>query len=139
MSLPKDGVTSIEDLEFDLKFEQILFKTKSDSCLSKTIFDEKIFQDLILAASTRPLVIPAQNQQPLRPLTTAMAAKFSPLILPSQLHDLPQDYNLRIKLYDVEGNISAQKHLDWFNDFIDLEEVDFEDVKMSLFTQSLAG
>jgi hypothetical protein len=59
--------------------------------------------------------------------------------LPSQLHDLPQDYNLRIKLYDVEGNISAQKHLDWFNDFIDLEEVDFEDVKMRLFTQSLAG
>jgi hypothetical protein len=68
-----------------------------------------------------------------------MAAIFSPLILPAQLHDLPQDYNLRIKLYDAEGNISTQKHLDWFNDFIDLEEVDFEDVKMSLFTQSLAG
>jgi hypothetical protein len=132
-------VTSIEDLEFDVKFEQILFRTKSESCLSETIFDEKRFQDLILAASARPLVIPAQNQQPLRPLTAAMAAIFSPLILPTQLHDLPQDYNLRIKLYDVEGNISAQKHLDWFNDFIDLEEVDFEDVKMRLFTQSLAG
>jgi hypothetical protein len=54
-----------------------------------------------------------------------MAAIFSPLILPAQLHDLPQDFNLRIKLYDVEGNIFSQKHLDWFNDFIDLEEVDF--------------
>jgi hypothetical protein len=35
--------------------------------------------------------------------------------------------------------MSAQKHLDWFNDFIDLEEVYFEDVKMRLFTQSLVG
>jgi hypothetical protein len=42
-------------------------------------------------------------------------------------------------LYDDEGNVSAQKHLDWFNDFVDLEEVDFEDAKMRLFAQSLAG
>jgi hypothetical protein len=68
-----------------------------------------------------------------------METIFSPLVLPTQLHDLPQDYNLRIKLYDVEGNISAQNHIDWFNDFIDLEEVDFEDVMMRLFTQSLVG
>ena len=68
-----------------------------------------------------------------------MAAIFSPLILPAQLHDLPQDYNLRIKLYDVEGSVSAQKHLDWFNDFSDLEEVDFEDEKIRLFAQSIAG
>jgi hypothetical protein len=38
-----------------------------------------------------------------------------------------------------EGSVSAQKHLDWFNDFIDLEEVDFEDAKMRLFAQSVAG
>ena len=44
-----------------------------------------------------------------------------------------------IKFYDAEGNVSAQKHLDWFNDFVDLEEVDYEDEKMSLFAQSLAG
>ena len=122
-------MTSIEDLEFDIKFEKILFKTKSESCLRETIFDEKRFQDLILAMSSRPIVTPAHNQQPLRPLTIAMEAIFSPLILPSQLHDLPQDYNLRIKLYDAEGSVSAQKHLDWFNDFIDLEEVYFEDEK----------
>ena len=68
-----------------------------------------------------------------------MASRFSPIILLAQLHDLPQDYNLRIKLYDAEGSISAHKHLDWFNDFIELEEVEFEDVKMRLFTQSLVG
>jgi hypothetical protein len=44
-----------------------------------------------------------------------------------------------IKFYDAEGNVSAQNHLDWFNDFVDLEEVDFQDAKMRLFAQSLAG
>jgi hypothetical protein len=29
--------------------------------------------------------------------------------------------------------------LDWFNDFVDLEEVDHEDMKMILFAQSLLG
>jgi hypothetical protein len=55
------------------------------------------------------------------------------------LHDLPQNYSQRIRLYDAEGNVSAQKHLDWFNDFIDLEEVDYTDEKMWLFTQILSG
>jgi hypothetical protein len=105
-------VTSIEDLDFDANFEQALFRTKFESCLKETIFDEKRFQDLILSTSTRPIVIPAKNQQPPQPLTTTMAAKFSPLVLPTQLHDLPQYYNLRIKLYDAEGNISDHKHLD---------------------------
>ena len=39
LSLPKDEVTSIEDLEFDVKFEQSLFITKSESRLDETIFD----------------------------------------------------------------------------------------------------
>jgi hypothetical protein len=62
ISFPKDRVTSIEDLEFEVKFEQALFRTKSKSCLSETIFDEKRFQDLVLAASARPIVIHTQNQ-----------------------------------------------------------------------------
>jgi hypothetical protein len=62
-----------------------------------------------------------------------MASRFTPLSLPSQLHDFPQNYNQRIKLYVAEGNAFAQKHLDWFNDFVDLEEVNHEDEKMRLF------
>jgi hypothetical protein len=132
-------VTSIEDLDFDLKFEQTLFITKSESCLNEIIFDEKRFQYLILAASTKPLVIHTQNQHPLQVLTASMAARFSPLVLHAQLHDMPWEYNHRIKLYDAEGDASTQKNLDWFNHFIDLEEVDFEYAKISLFAQSLAG
>jgi hypothetical protein len=98
-----------------------LFRTKSKYSLREMIFDEKRFQYLILATSIKNLVIPTQNQHPLQVVTPTMAARFSPLVLPAQLHDFPWDYNHRIKLYDVEGNVSSQKNLDWFNDFMDLE------------------
>ena len=67
------------------------------------------------------------------------AARFAPLALPLVLHDLPMNYAQRISLYDGEGNVSARYHVDTFDDFIDLEEVDDEDVKMRLFAQSLSA
>ena len=68
-----------------------------------------------------------------------MVARFSPLALPAALHDLPLNYSQRITLYDAEGNLSARKHVDRFDDFIDLEELDYEDVNMILFAQILYG
>jgi hypothetical protein len=85
------------------------------------------------------IVIPTQTIQPVQIPPRVMAARFTPLALPAQLHDLPQNYNQRIKLSDVKGNASAQKILDWLNDFFDLEEIDYEDAKMRLFAQSLSG
>ena len=41
-----------------------------------------------------------------------MATRYAPLVLPAQLHDLPQNYNQRIKSYDAEENISAQRQLE---------------------------
>jgi hypothetical protein len=128
LSLPKDDAQSIDDLEFDELFEQTLFRSKSETSLDETVFDPKKFQALI--SNNIP-----QNMNPPR----AMATRFTPLILPAQLHDLPQNYSQRIRLYDVEGNVSAQRHLDWFNDFVNLEEVDYADAKMRLFAQSLSG
>ena len=65
-----------------------------------------------------------------------MATIFTPLVLPTQLHDFPQGYSQRNRTYGAEGDISAQQHLYRFNDFCDLEEVYFEDAKMRLFGQS---
>ena len=42
-------------------------------------------------------------------------------------------------MYDGEGNVIAKYHVGKFDDFIDLEEVDYEDVKMRLLAQSLSG
>ena len=57
----------------------------------------------------------------------------------TQLRDLPQAYSTRIKTYGVEEDNTAQKHLDRFNDFCDLEEIDHEDAKLRLFAQSFSG
>lgn len=58
--------------------------------------------------------------------------RYAPLGLPAILHDLPKGYSTRIKTFGSEEGIIAE-HVDQFNDFIDLEEVDYEDVKMRLF------
>jgi hypothetical protein len=68
-----------------------------------------------------------------------MVVRFSPLFLPAQLHDLPQNYSEIIKTYNAKGDITTQQHLDRFNGFIYLEEVDYEDDKMRLLAQSFAG
>ena len=68
-----------------------------------------------------------------------MATRFTHFVLLAQFHDLPQGYSQRIKTYGLEGDIIAEQHLDRFNDFCDLEEVDYEDAKMRLFAQSFYG
>lgn len=55
------------------------------------------------------------------------------------MHDLPQSYSQIIRTYGVEGDITTQQHLDRFNDFCDLKEVDYENAKMMLFDQFFYG
>ena len=62
-----------------------------------------------------------------------MAAKFDPLDLLIVLHDLPHNYAQRITLFDGGGNFTNKQYVDIFDDFIDLEEVDYDDAKMRLF------
>ena len=68
----------------------------------------------------------------------AMATRFSPHALPAALHDLPKNYAQRVTLFYEEGNFTTQHHVDRFNDFINLEEVDYDDAKMRLFSQILS-
>jgi hypothetical protein len=98
LSLPKDEVKSIDDLDFDLLFEQTLFRSRSKSYFNEIIFDEKKFQTLISTNPTQTVVIPTQTIHPFQTPPRVMAAIFAPLPFPAQLHDLPQNYNQRIKL-----------------------------------------
>ena len=68
-----------------------------------------------------------------------MVARFSPLALPIVLHDLPQNYAQKIPFYDGDGNFTARQRVDRFDDFADLELVDYDDGKMRLFVLSLPG
>ena len=60
------------------------------------------------------------------------------MALPAALHGLPLNYAHRITWYDGEGNFKTRQHVDKFDDFVDLEEVDYEYFKMRLFAQILS-
>ena len=83
-----------------------------------------------------PVVNPVGSPTTNRP---GMANRFAPLQLPANLHDLPQGYAQRIKLFNGERGYSAEEHRGWFEDWANLEEIDHDDVKMRVFAQSLAG
>ena len=67
-----------------------------------------------------------------------MVARFSPLALLATLHDLPQNYGQKIPFFGGDGNFTARKHVDRFDDYVDLYMVDEDDVKMRLFVLSLS-
>jgi hypothetical protein len=123
-------------------FSQTSFSVTSPSKESQT----SVALPSVVIHSTPPIHIPSISvpivtpyQTPTPNLSLAMAARFAAFVLPTQLHDLPQAYSQRIKTYGAEGYITAQQHLDRFNDFCDLEEVNHEDAKLRLFAQSFSG
>jgi hypothetical protein len=76
---------------------------------------------------------------PFQTVPIVMVDRYTPLPLPTNLHYLRQGYDQRLKQFGAEGDITTQQHLDRFLYFCDLEDVDYEDVKMRLFAQSLGG
>ena len=68
-----------------------------------------------------------------------MENKFTPIRLPMVLHDLPLGYSTRLKNFYGERGYSTEELLGWFLDWLDLEEVDHDDVRVRLFSQTLAG
>ena len=69
-----------------------------------------------------------------------MAARFAPLVLPQQLHDMLTDYHSKILIFDgTPQSVPAQQHIDRMADFCDLDEIDEEDVTMRLFVQTFRG
>ena len=68
-----------------------------------------------------------------------MANKFTHICPHVVLHNLPLGYSTRLRKFYGERGYSTEKHLGWFSDWVDLEEVDHDDVKVRLFSQTLAG
>ena len=153
IDFPLFGASSSRDSHFDPKWEvnvgKNLLKTKSESDLKDTEFNPRRLESYLLDSLWRDLQqttkaekFTSQNTQTSSNpgnLPRPMAARFAPLRLPVVLHDLPQNYSQRISLFDGEGDITAKQHVAKFEYFIDLEEVDYLDVKMRLFAQSLSG
>lgn len=86
-----------------------------------------------------PITPPPPHTHPTPP-PRAMAARFAPLVLPQNLHDMPADYQSKIPMFDgTPQSVSAQQHIDRMSTFFDLYELDEEDVTMRLFVQTFAG
>jgi len=64
--------------------------------------------------------------------------RYKPLVLPSVLHAFPKNYDLYLPRFDSEcKNVNAEQHVQNFENFLDLFEVDDEDVSIRLFALSL--
>jgi hypothetical protein len=66
--------------------------------------------------------------------------QYKPLDLPPFLHDLPVNYINNLPRFDGEnGKITAEKHIQNLEDFLDLYEVEDDDVSIRIFALSLQG
>jgi hypothetical protein len=65
---------------------------------------------------------------------------YKPLFLPPILHDLPTHYSSNMPRFDGENvRITAEKHIQNIEDFLDLFEVEDDDVCIKMFSLSLQG
>ena len=107
-SLFQEEPLGLQVLDFDIKFEQSLFKSKYEIYLKEIVVDHKKSQTYLLkylwkylqkTAKTEVKKQIIQNTQPhihVQHPPRIMPARFSPLALPVVLHDLPRDYAQRI-------------------------------------------
>ena len=125
--------------EWEVNVGRSLSKTKSESDIKNTEFNSRrlesylldsLWSDLQQSAKFETLVVQNTKKSsiPLNP-PTPMVAIFAPLRFPTLLHDLTQNYSQRISLFDGEEDITAKQHVAKFEDFVDLEEVHYADVK----------
>jgi len=64
--------------------------------------------------------------------------QYKPLVLHSVLHAFPKNYDLYLPRFDGEcKNVNAEQHVQNFESFLDLFEVDEEDVSIRIFSLSL--
>ena len=132
-----------DPLDFMLQRETNLFSQDYQTFLSKNLLEnikgKADKYDYIPTKVDIPSKLQIYIVNPFQTIPSLMADRYAPLLLPTNLHDLPQGYAQRLKKFGAEGDISTHQHLDRFLDFSDLEEVDYDDVKIRLFSQSLVG
>jgi hypothetical protein len=74
------------------------------------------------------------------PVLAKSLDRYKPLDLPPILHDLPVNYINNLPRFDGEnGKITAEKHIQNLEDFLDLYEVEDDDVCIRMFSLSLQG
>jgi hypothetical protein len=91
------------------------------------------------SSSSSSVTTPPIIQVVILPPPPTMATRYTPLVLATPLHSMPQDYQTRLPQFNGTRPLSAQQHVDKMNDYFELQEVDEADVQMRLFAKSLTG
>jgi hypothetical protein len=91
-------------------------------------------------ASSPPMVEIPVNHQPiaLPPIAAKIPDIYKPLYFPPILHEFPANYNNKLPRFDGEdANITAENPIQRFEDFLDVYEVEDENVYIRMFALSL--
>jgi hypothetical protein len=74
------------------------------------------------------------------PMPSKAQHRYIPLNIPQVLHDFPPNHYEYLPVFDGEPNaISAENHIQGFEHFLDLFEIDHDNVCLRAFSQSLKG
>jgi ribonuclease HI len=68
-----------------------------------------------------------------------VAARYAPLVLPANLHDLPDNYIKNLPKFTGEGDLTAAEHINFFDQFADICGIEHEDVYSRLLVQTFEG
>jgi hypothetical protein len=86
------------------------------------------------------LEIPISQAMAANRMNAIIASRYAPLVLLVGLHALPTTYYMKyLPIYNGEGDVTVEEHLVSFYSFADNFNIDYADVCMRLFVQSLDG
>jgi hypothetical protein len=139
--LNKFFFTCYDHDNFSLVYPPLKFVHISPHCI--TDFDQNIPSDPCdyHGQVDEPYEIKVDISHPLLdPTPSKIQQRYKPLKLPHILHNFPPNHYKYLPVFDAEPNtITAEKHIQDFEYFIDLFEIDHDYVCMKAFFQSLKG
>lgn len=68
-----------------------------------------------------------------------MANRYAPLQFPGNPKAMPQDYQSKITYFDGTHSYTTLQHTKKMQDYFENYEIDYDDVRMRIFVQSLTG
>jgi hypothetical protein len=70
---------------------------------------------------------------------TKVTMRYVPLVPHVPLHDLPENYIKNLPKFIGEGDLTTTKHINLFDQFVDILGLEHEDVYSRLFVQTFEG
>jgi hypothetical protein len=80
-----------------------------------------------------------QGQPPQSRIFSKVAAKYTPLFIPTVLLDFPKNYMKNLPNFMGEGDLTATEHIAFFDQFVDILGIEQKDVYSRILVQTFEG